>query len=171
LWFYVIGLDGTLRSNARMTYSCNANVSPCNPALASLDARIHLSCRNSFTGQQRYVRYDTVTGLKDIHTTSWAGDTMQLNSLDGFCTAANAPDQTVYCVGRRASDTNPNEPSNRLAVLASYDNGQTWHDFATTDDLGFVPYGITGAREIRDGVEARFGVRLRPEAHLIGVDL
>ena len=121
------------------------------PALASLDARIHLSCRNSFTGQQRYVRYDTVTGLKDIHTTSWAGDTMQLNSLDGFCTAANAPDQTVYCVGRRASDTNPNEPSNRLAVLASYDNGQTWHDFATTDDLGFVPYGITGAREIRDG--------------------
>jgi UDP-N-acetylmuramate dehydrogenase len=27
------------------------------------------------------------------------------------------------------------------------------------------------AREIRDGVEARFGIRLRPEAHLIGVDL
>ncbi len=26
------------------------------------------------------------------------------------------------------------------------------------------------AREIRDGVEARFGVRLRPEAHLVGVD-
>jgi UDP-N-acetylmuramate dehydrogenase len=27
------------------------------------------------------------------------------------------------------------------------------------------------AREIRDGVEARFGIRLRPEAHLVGVQL
>jgi UDP-N-acetylmuramate dehydrogenase len=27
------------------------------------------------------------------------------------------------------------------------------------------------AREIRDGVEARFGIRLRPEAHLVGVTL
>jgi UDP-N-acetylmuramate dehydrogenase len=27
------------------------------------------------------------------------------------------------------------------------------------------------AREIRDGVEARYGVRLRPEAHLAGVTL
>jgi UDP-N-acetylenolpyruvoylglucosamine reductase len=27
------------------------------------------------------------------------------------------------------------------------------------------------AREIRDGVERRFGIRLRPEAHLRGVSL
>jgi UDP-N-acetylmuramate dehydrogenase len=27
------------------------------------------------------------------------------------------------------------------------------------------------AREIRDGVDARFGIRLRPEAHLVGVEL
>jgi UDP-N-acetylmuramate dehydrogenase len=36
---------------------------------------------------------------------------------------------------------------------------------ATTEEL------IELAREIRDGVEARFGVRLRPEAHLVGVSL
>jgi UDP-N-acetylmuramate dehydrogenase len=36
---------------------------------------------------------------------------------------------------------------------------------ATTGEL------LDVAREIRDGVEARFGVRLRPEAHLVGVEL
>jgi UDP-N-acetylmuramate dehydrogenase len=36
---------------------------------------------------------------------------------------------------------------------------------ATTEEL------IELAREIRDGVEAKFGVRLRPEAHLVGVSL
>jgi UDP-N-acetylmuramate dehydrogenase len=36
---------------------------------------------------------------------------------------------------------------------------------ATTAEL------LAVAREIRDGVGARFGVRLRPEAHLIGVEL
>jgi hypothetical protein len=115
------------------------------------EGKIHLAYQNSDTDQQRYVRYDTVTGLKDIHTSSWAGETMHLNSLDGFCTATTVADHTVYCVGRRAADGNPLLPSNRLAVLASYDNGQTWHDFATTEELGFVPYGITGAREVRDG--------------------
>jgi UDP-N-acetylmuramate dehydrogenase len=36
---------------------------------------------------------------------------------------------------------------------------------ATTEQL------LELAREIRDGVEARYGVRLRPEAHLTGVEL
>jgi UDP-N-acetylmuramate dehydrogenase len=36
---------------------------------------------------------------------------------------------------------------------------------ATTAEL------LDVAREVRDGVEARFGIRLRPEAHLIGVEL
>jgi UDP-N-acetylmuramate dehydrogenase len=36
---------------------------------------------------------------------------------------------------------------------------------ATTAEL------LAVAREIRDGVEARFGIRLRPEAHLVGVEL
>jgi UDP-N-acetylmuramate dehydrogenase len=34
----------------------------------------------------------------------------------------------------------------------------------TTDEL------LELAREIRDGVEARFGIRLRPEARLVGVE-
>jgi UDP-N-acetylmuramate dehydrogenase len=36
---------------------------------------------------------------------------------------------------------------------------------ATTAEL------LEVAREIRDGVDARFGIRLRPEAHLVGVEL
>jgi hypothetical protein len=116
------------------------------------EGKIHLAYqRRGDPFEQRYLRYDTVTGQKDMHTTSWGGQTIHLNSLDGFCTASNAADHTVYCVGSRAANGSPTTLSKRLAVLASYDNGQTWHDFATTEELGFPPYGITGAREIRDG--------------------
>jgi hypothetical protein len=234
LWFYVMGLDGTLRRQAHLAYSTDSNLRPAWPHVtmdeqgdvyvawtnikgttsetyqhysthvmrsvnggsswqkltgqsvsepvisdpasnhpnsipmindpaelgASMElwtmrvkeGKIHLAYQHrGETVTQRYLRYDTVTGQKDRHTTSWAGETMHLNSLDGFCTASNAADHTVYCVGGRAADGSPTTASNRLAVLASYDNGQTWHDFATTGDLGKYAYGVTGAREVKDG--------------------
>ena len=48
----------------------------------------------------------------------------------------------------------------------------TKHALALTNRGGGTTAELLAvAREIRDGVEARFGVRLRPEAHLIGVTL
>jgi hypothetical protein len=110
------------------------------------EGKMHLVYRNSDTGQLRYVRLNTATGVKEAHTTTFAN----LNSLDGFCTASNAQDHTVYCVGLR-SNTAGTYPIPRLAVVASYDNGQTWQDVAMTDDLGVAPFGITGNPVIRDG--------------------
>jgi hypothetical protein len=111
--------------------------------------KLHFAYRNSDTNEQHYVRFDTGTGLKDLNVTSLGGTTIKLNSLDGFCTAANKPDDTVYCVGRR--EENPGEAGDSIAVVASYDNGQTWQDYASTGEFGIFPFGITGPREIRDG--------------------
>jgi UDP-N-acetylmuramate dehydrogenase len=48
----------------------------------------------------------------------------------------------------------------------------TKHSLALTNRGGATTTELLAlARDIRDGVEARFGVRLRPEAHLAGVEL
>ena len=48
----------------------------------------------------------------------------------------------------------------------------TKHSLALTNRGGATTVELLElAAEIRDGVEARFGVRLRPEAHLAGVSL
>jgi UDP-N-acetylmuramate dehydrogenase len=53
----------------------------------------------------------------------------------------------------------------RVSVSTKHSLALTNRGGATTAEL------LELAREIRDGVEARFGIRLRPEAHLTGVTL
>jgi len=55
--------------------------------------------------------------------------------------------------------------NDRVAVSSKHTLALTNRGGATTKEL------LDLARVIRDGVEERFGVRLRPEAHLIGVEL
>jgi UDP-N-acetylmuramate dehydrogenase len=52
-----------------------------------------------------------------------------------------------------------------VAVSSKHTLALTNRGGATTADL------LTLAREIRDGVHSAFGIRLRPEAHLVGVEL
>jgi UDP-N-acetylmuramate dehydrogenase len=52
-----------------------------------------------------------------------------------------------------------------VAVSSKHSLALTNRGGATTAEL------LDLAREIRDGVEAKFGVRLRPEAHLVAVEL
>jgi UDP-N-acetylmuramate dehydrogenase len=48
----------------------------------------------------------------------------------------------------------------------------TKHSLALTNRGGATTAELLDlARDIRDGVQARFGIRLRPEAHLVGVEL
>lgn len=55
--------------------------------------------------------------------------------------------------------------NDRVALSSKHTLALTNRGTATTEDL------LALAREIRDGVAARFGIRLRPEAHLAGVSL
>jgi UDP-N-acetylmuramate dehydrogenase len=52
-----------------------------------------------------------------------------------------------------------------VAISTKHSLALTNRGGATTDEL------LELAQEIRDGVEQRFGIRLRPEAHLVGVQI
>jgi UDP-N-acetylmuramate dehydrogenase len=56
-------------------------------------------------------------------------------------------------------------PGGRVAISTKHSLALTNRGGATTAEL------VELARVIRDGVEQKFGIRLRPEAHLVGVEL
>jgi hypothetical protein len=122
------------------------------PHLANMrvkEGKLHFPYRLGVHGVQRYVRYDTVTGQRDVNITGWTAQTsggqpLAVDSQHAFCTTEKRADHLIYCVWAVKNE-------NRLAVLVSSNNGQSWSEYASTGPLGAVPYYINGFREIRDG--------------------
>ncbi|MFH1421354.1 MAG: hypothetical protein ABIH42_01355 [Planctomycetota bacterium] len=92
--------------------------------------------------RQHCVRYDLSSGKKDLDIyPEWKGETTSLASLDGFfATCSSEPGFPIYAVSKSRN--------NRLSVIVSYDNGQTWKDFAKSSINTDVLYSIGGAREV-----------------------
>jgi len=94
--------------------------------------------------RQRYVRYDTTTGKKDVDIQPmFAGrPATQQNDSGFFATCAGVKGSPLYFVSVIEDRTRP-------ACLASDDNGATWHEYALCDQKfnGRV-YSIGGAREL-----------------------
>lgn len=92
--------------------------------------------------RQHYVRYDLKTARRELDIQpEFKGQRLALRGLDGFFATRRAdPRSTLYCISRDAT-------TNRLACLASDDNGGTWHDHAVSD-LVTNPYAIGGCREV-----------------------
>lgn len=92
--------------------------------------------------RQHYMRYDVATGKRELDTQpEFRGQSLALRGLDGFfATNAAKSDGTIYAVSRDAN-------ANRLACLASDDNGTSWHDFAVSPPVG-NPYSIGGCRQV-----------------------
>ena len=64
-----------------------------------------------------------------------------MQNLDGFfVTRSSVRGAPLYYVSRCAKD-------NRIACLASDDNGQTWYDYAVSEEP-HRPYAIGGCREL-----------------------
>jgi hypothetical protein len=118
------------------------------PWLSSMlvkQGKIHFAYRVGGNGDQHYVRYDTVTGQQDLDITpAWGGTTLSINSLDGFFTAHSLrTDNTLYYVSKTTD--------NKIAAIVSWDNGSTWHDYASTGVFSEQLYAISGNRDINDG--------------------
>jgi len=117
------------------------------------DGKIHLPYEAQFPGNiiQHYVRYDIATGKKDKDIyPEWKGSELSLMSLDGFCATRNRESNfPIYCI---STSYNKITGAVKLAVLASFNNGETWQDYAAYDMGGNSPvggaYSIGGAREI-----------------------
>ena len=92
--------------------------------------------------RQHYVRYDVATGTREIDQAP-QGAKIELQNLDGFfATDANQPGGTIYAVSRDAR-------RNRLAALASDDDGVSWRDHAIAPPVDNL-YSIGGSRTIVD---------------------
>ena len=101
-----------------------------------------------------YVRFDTVTGLRELDTQpAWGGTNYSLNALHGDCsTRRDRLDSTIYCVSSTTDgDANPANDDDRLAVVVTTDNGQTWQDYAATNPTpgcNECYFAISTARQI-----------------------
>jgi len=89
--------------------------------------------------REEYVRIDLGTGRIDKRAQGWSGETISIMGLDGFF-ATGPGTSPLYFVGR----TN----SSRIGVIVSYDNGDTWHDWAVSGPVPNNIYSIGGFREI-----------------------
>jgi len=92
--------------------------------------------------RQHYVRYDAETGKRDVHhAPAFKGKTVSLRGLDGFFAArSDRPGSALYCVGHDGG---------RIGCLVSEDNGETWRDYARSEEK-FHPYSIGGCREVTE---------------------
>ena len=94
--------------------------------------------------RQHYTRFDVASGNRDLDIQpELRGREIQVQGLGGFFATRS---------GRRGSALYILLPQgNRVACLVSRDNGQSWHDFARSEET-FTIYSLGGSREIsRDG--------------------
>ena len=93
-------------------------------------------------GRQHYVRYDASTGKRDQHCQpEFRGTEFQIKGLDGFfATQSLDADSPLYCLGH---------DQGRIACLVSEDNGNTWQDYARTEEV-FGLYSTGGCRQITE---------------------
>ena len=90
-----------------------------------------------------YLRYDAATGRRDVYTTpEFRGETIALNKSSGFFATSAAAQTPLFCV--MAAD-------NRIACLASVDQGRTWKDYARGETQYTGAYAISGCRETSRG--------------------
>ncbi len=91
--------------------------------------------------RQHYVRYNVATGEREIDQQPvFRGESIQLQSLDGFFVADRFRAGRIYAVGN---------DQGRLSCLMSDDEGQTWHDYAQADEPMSL-YSIGGFRWTTD---------------------
>jgi hypothetical protein len=92
--------------------------------------------------RQHYVRYDLKTAKRELDIQpEFRGDRLAIRSLDGFlATRGKEPKSTIYAISHDAN-------ASRLACLASDDDGNSWHDFAVSQNVTSA-YSIGGCREV-----------------------
>ena len=90
---------------------------------------------------ENYIRFDLASGKKDVHLRQFKGDQIRVLGLSGYFVTDPSDAESIYFVGNDAG---------RVACLRSRDNGETWDDYARTDDA-YGLYAIGGFRETIDG--------------------
>lgn len=102
-----------------------------------------LDLESSKLKYMNYVRYDASTGRRDVHhTPEFRGEKIALNKSSGFFATSAADDSPLFCV---MAD------NDRIACLASVDQGRSWTDYARGETRYTGTYAISGCRETSRG--------------------
>jgi hypothetical protein len=112
-------------------------------SLLAKDGKLHFAyLAQSPIWREHYVRYDLATGREDLRMQpAFRGERLSMYLSSGvFVTRASLPDAPLYYVSRNKTD-------DRIACLASDDNGRTWYDYAVSDQPR-TPYALGGCREL-----------------------
>jgi len=113
------------------------------------DGKLHfVYLAQTQSGREHYVRYDLKTAQREQDIwPEFKGQQLSLRSLDGFFAShASLSGAPLYCIST---------DKGRIACLASDNSGETWYDYAVSDQI-FAPYAIGGCRD------------LTPEGYIIG---
>ncbi|MBM3822919.1 MAG: hypothetical protein FJ404_08565 [Verrucomicrobia bacterium] len=91
--------------------------------------------------RQHYVRYDLATGKKQIDRyPKVSGNRINLSGLDGFLAHHPSVPDRLFLIGN---------DSGNLACLVSHDAGETWQDYARSEQ-SFRLYSIGGYRKVTE---------------------
>lgn len=89
--------------------------------------------------REHYVRIDLATGKEDVRRQPrFGGQTLEIASLDGFFVKGRGAE--LFAVGAHGG---------RIVCLRSPDNGETWEDFAVSEET-FNVYSLGGSRTLTD---------------------
>jgi len=105
------------------------------------DGKVHFFYEAQRTPpREHYIRYESRTGRREIDRwPGFSGQAISIMNLDGFfATRATRQGLPLYCISVW---------NQRIACLASDDNGDTWYDYAVSERQ-FTPYGVGGCREL-----------------------
>ena len=104
--------------------------------------KLHFLYRARFDPQrQHYMRFDRKTGRRDLDLSpEFGGETLKIGNSDGLL-VGDAVGKAIYCVG--------SGPKGHIVCLVSRDAGQTWKDYARSEER-YNAYALGGRREVTE---------------------
>ncbi len=112
-------------------------------SMAVLSGKAHFAyMAQTVPPREHYIRFDLATGKRDVHLDpDFKGDVIRVLGLSGYFVTDPSDAELIYFVGNDAG---------HVACLRSRDNGETWEDYARSDDA-YGLYAIGGFRQTVDG--------------------
>jgi len=133
-----------------------------NTWLANMHAKngkVHFAYKNTSNGAMRYLRFDEETGGREITTSSFAGGSWEIDSAAvSFASDTANSTGALYAVGGNGVGSDSGDGHRQIA-LVSYDNGESWQDYARSDDFD-ITYNVGLTRSITPDGKIIGGVAL-----------
>jgi hypothetical protein len=128
--------DDTSPSSTQVTFTEENGENPWLSNMIFHRGKIHFVYWSRALGDV-YTRFDDGPGYREITQTGPSGDVVRLGLFGAFFVRDG---DALYLVGRNIEG--------RIGVLRSDDNGDSWHDFALSDEAFGNIYAVSGSQQL-----------------------